>query len=621
MPTVGISGSRSVLWSSLAYLGLSIALTWPLVPSLGSRVPMGDHDLWQNYWNAWWWERALSRGESPFRTDLIFHPTGASLGWHTHSPANVLAMLPVAKAAEAVGLDGPAAAVSAATFAGFFLAALGAFLLAREVVGRSGPAFLAGIAFAFLPQHVEQSLEHVNLASYWAMPFAVLYLLRAAAGSGPRAWIPAGLFLGLNALLTWHNAVLVLLIAAAVAAAGISRAPKKAAGVAGTALAGILAIAMMLPFLWPMLGELAGGGGGFKDPVHKPIDPLFLIIPSPGHPLWGKLVAGIHDRFRTYPSMGFLAYIGVSVISLWAAASLWRVRPAKSDERTPGAAPIASGRRTFVFWSVLAVFHIVLAFGRHLQIAGMQFDGKEQPLIPLPFALLDAIPVLNTVRVANRFMVPAMLCLSVIAAMGGAALTRAFHGPRSSRAVLAGIGAAIVLDFLWVPFPLREIPRPAYLDVLADLPRGLAILDIPTGNGPRAASDMLSQTRHVRPIAGGYVSKEPPGIRETLKAHPVLLQVFLAHPPPPPPGESLVDAIRAIRVGLVVVHLDRTFGRIERERGEAARDRPDDLYYLRLFNMEKGIFEGNLDRIRAELREAFGDPSYADGDTEIYLVK
>ena len=51
--------SHPVAAALTAYLGLSVLLTWPLLPSAGSQVPRGDLDLWQNYWNAWWWARSI----------------------------------------------------------------------------------------------------------------------------------------------------------------------------------------------------------------------------------------------------------------------------------------------------------------------------------------------------------------------------------------------------------------------------------------------------------------------------------------------------------------------------------------------------------------------------------
>src|SRR5262245_45746897 len=75
----------------VAYFLLSILLTWPLCLHLTTHLPMGNHDIWQNYWNFWWWKTALlERHQSPYSTDLLFYPSGAPLGLHTHSEANIL---------------------------------------------------------------------------------------------------------------------------------------------------------------------------------------------------------------------------------------------------------------------------------------------------------------------------------------------------------------------------------------------------------------------------------------------------------------------------------------------------------------------------------------------------
>ena len=98
---------------------------------------------------------------------------------------------------------------------------------------------------------------------------------------------------------------------------------------------------------------------------------------------------------------------------------------------------------------------------------------------------------------------------------------------------------------------------------------------------------------------------------------------FLYHPEPVPPGstESLAEAVRALRIGLVVVHLDREQGRLIARRDEVQRANPSDLYAPRLFDPEKGIFSGDLERCRRDLAAAFGPPVYQDPDTEIYRVK
>ncbi len=604
--------SRPVAAPFLFYLLLSVVLTWPLAVEIGSRAPKGDFDLWQNYWNVWWWDHAVRNGHSPFKTELLFHPTGASIGWHTHSPANAIASLPASWCAGALGGDGPVAAVGFATLMGFVMAGLGAHLLAREIVGPRA-AVLAGVAFAFFPHHVEQSLEHLNLASYWAMPFSLLFLARAARGDGPRAWLLAGLFLAVNALLSWHNGALLAIAAVAIAAAEVVKAPRPRRGAAGVAMAGLVCCLIVLPFLWPMLAEAAEGRGGLKETVHKPVDLLLLVIPHPGHPLWGDTTAEHYERCRKYPSVGFVAYLGLSVLALSALAWAWR--PLKGDDSAAGEAQ-ARPWRTFCFWGALAVLHIVLALGRTPQVGGSAIEG-----VTLPFALIESIPILNTVRVANRFIVPAMLALSILAAMGGAYLAQQVRRPAPSGAITAALALLIALDFLWVPFPLRDVPRPDYIAAIEKELPGLAVLDIPTGAGPRAAEDMLQGTRHGRPIAGGYISQVPIEIQETLRKHPALQQFFFAHPPPPVPGETLAEAIRTLDIGLVVVHLDRERSRIEERRAQARNFKANDFYEVRLHNTEKGIEGLDLARIRAELNAAFGPPVYTDKDTEVFRVR
>jgi hypothetical protein len=138
-------------------------MTWPLAANLTTHVPSGDNDLWQTYWNFWWWKEALvDRHQSPYQTDMIFQPEGASLGLHTHSAANMLWTLPIN------AWLGIPAAMNSALLAGFVLAAFGTYLLAREYVRAPQAAFVAGLVAAFTPNHVEHSLEHLNLSSYLA---------------------------------------------------------------------------------------------------------------------------------------------------------------------------------------------------------------------------------------------------------------------------------------------------------------------------------------------------------------------------------------------------------------------------------------------------------------------
>ena len=80
-----------------AFLLLAVLMTFPLVLDFTGSLPAGAGDIWQNHWNFWWWKTALlDLGRSPAHfSPYIFHPTGAKLIFHTHSPFNMLVALPI----------------------------------------------------------------------------------------------------------------------------------------------------------------------------------------------------------------------------------------------------------------------------------------------------------------------------------------------------------------------------------------------------------------------------------------------------------------------------------------------------------------------------------------------
>ena len=225
-------------------------------------------------------------------------------------------------------------------------------------------------------------------------------------------------------------------------------------------------------------------------------------------------------------------------------------------------------------------------------------------------------------RVPNRFLVPAFLALAVLVALGASTLA-ALIPPRGRSAFLTIVTAVVVLDFLWVPFPVREVDRPEWLALLDDYDRDLVVLNIPSGHTARAADDMLLQTFHRHPIASGYTATNLTKVTALLEEYPVLRRIFQRYPPEESRrGPSLTEAIRALEIDLVVVRLDRTVTRILERRDEARRQAPNDLYRLRLFSPEVGIDDAAMLRFRTELVEAFGNPVATFGDdVEIYRVK
>src|SRR5437763_16187445 len=78
------------------YLLLAVAFAWPLALNAGSAIPGDGFDGLQNYWNLWWVQHALlDLQTSPFFTNLLFYPRGASLYFHTLNIFNGLWSLPI----------------------------------------------------------------------------------------------------------------------------------------------------------------------------------------------------------------------------------------------------------------------------------------------------------------------------------------------------------------------------------------------------------------------------------------------------------------------------------------------------------------------------------------------
>jgi len=586
------------------YAILTVALTWPLALHLGDRLPEGNNDLWQNYWNFSWWKVALvERNVSPYATDLIYQPGPVSLAVHTHSPANTLGWLPVAV------LGGESMALNLALLFGFLMSAWGTYFLARELVGDNRAGFIAGLVAAFTAQHFEQSLEHLNLASYQAMPFFLFFLVRLLRQGGWRYAILTGIFFGLNALYSWHNGLLIVPAAGALVLTAAWRPLRaRASLLKDLAISATVSALLAAPFLLPLLASMARGERFQKAPVSKGIDALFLFVPPQHHAFLGSFSQTLYERWRTYSSVGFTCYLGVVGLALALVACLPR-QALRTDMGREEVQPdrLASRR----LWGGLFLGYLLLACGRNLTVAGATFP------IPMPFSVLSSFPLFETLRVANRFVIPAALALSVLVAWGGKRLLAQglpLGCCRLSRGgLLTLLSLLVALDMAWVPFPTRELPRPPWLAALEQAPSGL-LLNVPGGHRARGALDLYLQTLHRRPLVGGYTSVLPEAMRERVATLPFLQMALEGRPQVNADvASSLKQVLDRLPVRVVAVHRDRERELLVRLRAQHAGSPRQ-----RLYNPEKGMPAARLEATRATLRNLWGDPFYADAKTELF---
>jgi hypothetical protein len=516
----------------LGYLVLGLAMTWPLVLRITSNLPGDAHkdgleDAYQNVWNLWWTVEALRRPTNLWVTDMLFHPDGPNLLFHTLSPINTFMAAPV------TALWGPIAGFNAVVLASFALGGLGMWLLARRRCG-PGPALLAGVVYVASPFHLASLVFDGQLQIFalqwlpWYIHFFLLALwpqaappdqpplARAQHGGGGilplrtlftrlelRAALLAGFFLTLTAWGDWYYTLFLLMFSAAALA---WRLWTLRGAYARALPAPLLTIAAVFtlgagPLIGPMLIEAARGGYVSILPSDEPgrlsADLLAYLVPQRIHPIWGAapwawgVDYSVNRRF----------YLGLSVSAL-AALALWH---------RPAARP----------WGLTALGFAILSLGPSLRI-----NGVDTGLV-LPYRLIADLPIVQLTRQPDRFNVLVTIALGMLAAHGAAVLLQRFAtspqrttqpglAPSSLASAvprwltLALLGGLILLEYWSSPIVTRTPPVPPFYAALPAGPGALIEYPFHPLVTYRDAERMRFQTIHERPISGGYHSRAHP---------------------------------------------------------------------------------------------------------------
>ena len=189
----------SALQVSLAYLVITLVMTWPLASGIGRDVPgdLGDSllNMWILGWGAEHVPRLLTGRASlgDYWNANIFHPEPLALGFSEHLFGAVLQILPVYWLTGNLILSYNLLFISS-----FVLSGLGMFLLVRDLLaGDSRPdasgrqhivaaAFVAGLIFAFIPFRIAQVAHIQSLQAAW-MPLALYGFRRFIVSGRPKA--------------------------------------------------------------------------------------------------------------------------------------------------------------------------------------------------------------------------------------------------------------------------------------------------------------------------------------------------------------------------------------------------------------------------------------------------
>ncbi|MGH9092416.1 MAG: hypothetical protein ACRDZR_13740, partial [Acidimicrobiales bacterium] len=532
-------GARRAPWAAVASVGiyavLGLVAYRPSWPGGGGRIvgcPCGDGS--ESAWFLAWTPHAVLHGLDPFFTTAVNHPVGVNLAANATMPLLGLLALPVTLTA------GPAASLSLLLWAAYPLSAGAMYLVLRRWTAWAPAAFAGGLLYGFSPYMVGQGRLHLNLVFVPLPPLVMLalYELVVRRRGGALRWggllgaLVAAQYLVSTEILatTVVVALLGLVVLAAARPREVLPALRHAAPGAGLA-AGIAAVVVAYP-TWELLAgprryhlPLA-----FVDQVSLRGDLLGAVVPtrsawlSPG---WLAHLGGAAAGSAGVVENG--TYLGVPLLLL---AGYLAVR-FRRDRWLP-------------YLLAMAACTYVLSLGPHLTVGGHRTG------VPLPFALVERVPLLELATPVRLSLYTAMF-VAVLVALGLDHLRRAVAAPsrtRPGRAELVVVGVVAVAALLaLVPrWPAATSPSgvPPYFTAAGvdRVPPGATVLAYPYPVPGRSQAMLWQAAAGMRfamlgsyalhPVAGGLASQYPTQLRPA-DVQPALYALEGAGPPPSPP--------------------------------------------------------------------------------------
>ncbi|MHB9112777.1 MAG: hypothetical protein ACYC4D_09180 [Thermoleophilia bacterium] len=482
---------------TMAYLVIALVMTEPLLFNFSDFAMAGLEDGSMSVWNLWWMKYSvMDLGQSPFHTNYLFYPDGASLTFHSMPKVQGLVGIPLQY------LAGLTVAYNIILLLTFVLTALATYWLVYHLLGERLPAFVAGVLFAFCPARWGH-LGHSQLLATMLIPVYILFVIKgreALEEGGRRPWIwfsLAGLVLAMTAYDTEYYAVFLLMFSALYFIFYVPLEWKATLFrrwsllLVGLTVAGTVFAVLFSPMLLAAKREIAGSGDFVTFPASWSIkysaDVLSFFVPNMGEYL-GKFF-----RFAGAAEVTFLGWLAM----ILAVAGIVAFRR----------------RRDTWLWVMTALLFGVLALGPKVRILG------KVTSIDAPYLVLTRVPVLNSVRVPSRFVVIIMLAVSLLAAYGCSALFSTIRR-RGWGSAAVPLAAAVILLGIYIEFkPLYLLScitsPPVYSEIAAsDMPGSVITLPMGWEAGGNVTTlertyTELFQIDHKRPILGGMLARAP----------------------------------------------------------------------------------------------------------------
>lgn len=563
-----------------AFFLLACGLTWPL-PRYFQTHLLGETsgDLGVYVWNLWIFRHELvEHGHLPLSTDHLFTDTdGLDFALHNYTPLAGLLGVPLM---DWLGIVGTFNVLLVALMVA---SALGGYLLARRFGLDRICAWSAGALFIASPVLTARGSEHFSLITAAPLPLFICALLRvldtkrfrdaacvgflvavatysdayygiycALAGAFFVAWR----FVRVARATAASQPTLTRALDAAIAAVALLMAWRLSTGSTSLVVAGIRIglETLYTPVLAITLLGAARGWLTFRPQfeVHDPDGAVRVLVGRVGVAvatcivLLAPLLIGIATRYfddrlpeaelhwrSSAPGVDALAYLVPNPLHPWfgSTSRSWAATDTAFPEFVASFSLVAFGviaaagtmRALPRVWVAFTVVFVILSLGPFIHIATVN------TFIPGPWALLRYVPIVGMARAPSRFTVLAVLGLSMLFAFALSALRRRF-GP----VVIGVVGLALVLELVPSPRPLYSADVPdVYRLITASTDEDGRVLELPTGIrdgrssiGKFNPASQYFQTRHRRPMVGGYVSRVSRWRMRESRRSPMLGAIF-----------------------------------------------------------------------------------------------
>jgi len=523
--------------AAVAYTGLAILLTFPLILHLTSVVPSDLGDPLLSTSILWWNAHALPLTER-WWNGFAFAPAHGTLAFSDHRLGVSLIATPL----QWLGAS-PLTAYNIVFLATFPLCALGAHALGYTLTRRHDAAAICGLSYGFNPFRISH-LSHLELLAAFAMPvgLAALHLfLRERRAKWIAIFTVALVVQGLCA--TYY--LLFFFVLVGLWLLWFVRDWRTFASIAAACAASVVVLSPIV-FAYRRIhafhgfirtpGEISSFGADVVSFVTG--SPRLLLWGFTGHFTAGQeremfpgltvvvlAVVGLIAAFRRRPPATDTRWRRTSIVLLLAAIlaatvslsfvafgrwsiSIGSLRLLVTDNYKPasialllftivfGLRPIARSawlrRSTLAFYLIATALLSLLAMGPDPSLF------EAQVLYKPPYAWLMALPVFsNGVRVPARF---AMLTVLALAAAAALAFDRLNVSVRTRRTIAIVALMGIALDG-WIK-PLDLLPPPPMWQLPTKYAFG-TVVELPLGTDFADFAAMYRGTIHGHPVANG----------------------------------------------------------------------------------------------------------------------